>query len=65
MPPANIVQPAGEPSAAPGLKTLLLRTVTQPTAAAKAASRRRRLAIEPASGPADHSRHHVPRNAQS
>jgi len=47
------------------VKPLLLHDVTQQTASANAASRRRLVALQPASGTANHARHHVSRHTQS
>jgi hypothetical protein len=47
------------------VKPLLLHDVTNPSASANAASRRRMVAPQPAAGAANHSRHHVSRKSQS
>ncbi len=47
------------------VKPILLHDVTQQTASANAASRRRLVAAQPASGSANHARHHVSPKAQS
>jgi hypothetical protein len=65
------VQPKNKPRSAAGaiipgtVRTLLLHDVTNPSASANAASRRRMAALQPASGSANHARHHVSRKSQS
>ena len=56
---------AGAASAISTVKPLLLHDVTNQTASANAASRRRMTATQPASGTADHARHHASRQSQS
>ena len=64
--PAKIKPRApGTAAAIHAVKPLLLHDVTQQTASAHAASRRRLAAKQPASGPANHARHHVSLKAQS
>jgi hypothetical protein len=58
-------RPAGATVSTATVKPLLLHDVTNPKASAAAASRRRRIASQPAAGPANHARHHVPRQSQS
>ena len=45
--------------------TLLLHDITDQSAPAKADARRRRLALQPAAGAANHARHHIARQKQS
>ncbi len=47
------------------VKPLQLHEVANPAASARAASRHRLTAIQPASGGANHARHHVSRQTQS
>jgi hypothetical protein len=47
------------------VKPLLLHEVAKPTAPANPAARRRQIATQPASGTANHARHHVSRHTQS
>ena len=47
------------------VKPLVLHEVTNPVASANAASRRRLVAVQPASGTANHARHHVSRHTQA
>ena len=47
------------------VKPLILHDVTNPSAAAKAAARRRLTALQPQPRAQDHARHHVSRHAQS
>ena len=59
---------AGLPGAKPiirPVKPLILHDVTNPSAAAKAAARRRMTALQPQPRAQDHARHHVSRHAQS
>lgn len=58
-------RPAGVPATVGSVKPLLLHDVTQQNASANAASRRRLVATQPASGSANHARHHVSPQAQS
>jgi hypothetical protein len=58
-------RPAGENAATNPVKPLVLHDVTQQTASANAASRQRLTATQPASGSANHDRHHVSRHTQS
>ncbi len=55
---------AGTKAATGPLKPLLLHETGSPTAAVIFASRRR-ITAQPASGAANHSRHHVSRHTQS
>ncbi len=65
MHPKIKLRSGGGVSAAATVKPLLLHDVTNPSASANAASRRRLVAPQPAAGPANHSRHHVSRKSQS
>lgn len=57
---------AGKTPVGPGpVKPPMLHDVTNQTASANAASRRRMSATQPASGTANHSRHHAPPHSQS
>jgi hypothetical protein len=47
------------------VRPLMLHDVANPAASANAASRRRLMAKQPASGTANHSRHHVSRQTQA
>ena len=47
------------------VKPLLLHDVTNPVASANDASRHRTIATQPASGAANHARHHVSRHTQA
>lgn len=58
-------RPAGAPPTVGSVKPLLLHDVTKQTGSANAASRRRLIATQPASGSANHARHHVSRKTQS
>ena len=58
-------RPAAGKTPVSTVKPLLLHDVTQQTASANAASRRRAIATQPASGTANHARHHVSRQTQS
>jgi hypothetical protein len=58
-------RPAGTKAATGPVKPLLLHGVLKPTASASDASRQGRFAIQPASGSANHARHHVSRHTQS
>jgi hypothetical protein len=59
-------RPAGLGAAASPLKPLLLHERADPASAnAVAVSRRRQIATQPASGTANHARHHVSRHTQS
>jgi len=58
-------RPAGGIAAISVVKPLLLHDVVNPKASANAASRKRQQAIEPASGTANHARHHVSRKTQA
>lgn len=58
-------RPTGENAAASPVEPLVLHDVTKQTASANAASRRRLTATQPASGSANHDRHHVSRHTQS
>ena len=58
-------RPAGQKASAGPVKPLVLHYVTNPSASANAASRRRMIATQPASGTANHARHHVSKSAQS
>jgi hypothetical protein len=57
--------PAGEKTPLINVKPPVLHDVTNQTAPAKAASRRPSIATQPASGTANHARHHVSRHTQS
>ena len=58
-------RPTGESDRANTVKPPVLHDVTNQTASANAASRRRMVATQPASGTANHARHHVSKNAQA
>jgi len=58
-------RPAGGKSPINTVKPLLLHEVTNQMASANDASRRRLIATQPASGTANHARHHVSRHTQS
>jgi hypothetical protein len=58
-------RPAGGKIPVGTVKPLLLHDVTNKMASAGAASRRRLVPTQPASGTANHSRHHVSRLTQS
>lgn len=58
-------RPAGGKAPINIVKPLLLHDVTILTASTNAASRRRVIATQPASGTANHARHHVSRHTQS
>jgi len=55
----------GDKPALGAVRPLLLHDVTNPVASATAASRQRLVATQPASGRANHARHHVSRHTQS
>lgn len=65
MPPKIKLRPVGEKATITSVKPLLLRDVTDRSVSANAASRRRMIATQPASGSANHARHQVARNAQA
>jgi hypothetical protein len=58
-------RPTDESAVASPVKPLVLHDVTQQTASANAASRRCLTPTQPASGSANHDRHHVSRHTQS
>jgi hypothetical protein len=58
-------RPAGSKAVVGSVKPLLLHDVTKQTASANDASRHSRIALQPASGAANHARHHVSRHTQS
>lgn len=58
-------RPAGELARVNSVKPPMLHDVTNQTPAANAASRRRMAATQPASGTANHARHHVSKHAQA
>jgi hypothetical protein len=58
-------RPPGENTLASPVEPLVLHDVTQQTASANAASRQQLTAKQPASGSANHARHHVSRHTQS
>ena len=58
-------RPVGQKAAVNSPKPPLVHDVTKQTASANAASRRRIVATQPASGSANHSRHHVSPKGQS
>jgi len=58
-------RPVGQKTAVGSVKPLLLHDVTKQTASANDASRHRKIANQPASGSANHARHHVSRHTQS
>jgi len=58
-------RPAGEQASVSSVIPRMLHGVSNLTASANAASRRRMIATQPASGTANHARHHVSRQAQS
>lgn len=64
--PAKIkFRPAGQLAAGRSLKPLLQHDVANFSAPANSAARRGAFATQPASGSANHSRHHVSRHTQS
>ena len=65
MHPKIKTRPAGGNIIPGAVRPALLHDVTNPSASANAASRRHMLAKQPASGVANHSRHHVSRQSQS
>lgn len=58
-------RPAGAKAPINPVKPLLLHDVAKPAASANAASRRQMVAVQPASGSANHARHHVSPQKQS
>jgi hypothetical protein len=58
-------RPAGGQASGGTVKPRMMHDVINLTASANAASRRRMFATQPASGTANHARHHVSRHAQS
>jgi hypothetical protein len=58
-------RPAGGQASGSTVKPPMLHDVTNLTALSNAASRRHMIATQPASGTANHARHHVSRHAQS
>ncbi|MBI3887129.1 MAG: hypothetical protein HY302_15590 [Opitutae bacterium] len=58
-------RPANEKISGRTVEPVVAHEVTQQTASANAASRQRRIAVQPASGTANHARHHAARKAQS
>ena len=58
-------RPTDEQAAPSTVKPLVLHDVTNQSASANDASRRRMVAIQPASGSANHARHHVSRHTQA
>jgi hypothetical protein len=58
-------RPAGGQTSVSTVKPPMFHDVTNLTASANAASRRHLIATQPASGTANHARHHVSRHAQS
>jgi len=58
-------RPAGGPASASPLKPLLLHDTTNRKGSASAASRQPLTAIQPASGTANHARHHVSQQSQA
>ena len=58
-------RPAGDNAAPSLVKPLVLHDVMKQTASANAASRQSLTATQPASGSANHDRHHVSRHTQS
>jgi hypothetical protein len=58
-------RPTNEPASAGAVSPPLVHDVTKQTASALAASRHPLIATQPASGPANHARHHVSRTTQA
>lgn len=58
-------RPAGETTSVRTVRPLVLHDVTNQNASASAASRRRLTPNQPASGRANHARHHVAPHSQS
>jgi hypothetical protein len=58
-------RPSGGKTQIGAVKPLLLHDVTNPAASANDASRHSQIAIQPASGVANHARHHVSRKTQA
>jgi hypothetical protein len=65
MPPKIKPRATGDKATVSSVKPLLMHDVTNPKASANAASRRRITAIQPASGSANHARHHASPRTQS
>ena len=65
MHPKTKSRPAGEGASVRTVKPPVAHDVTNQTASANAASRRPIVATQPASGTANHSRHHVSRQTQA
>ncbi|MCX6951218.1 MAG: hypothetical protein NTV51_03400 [Verrucomicrobia bacterium] len=65
MPSKIKLRPAGTKLALNIVKPLVLHEVADPKASANAASRQRLIATQPASGTANHARHHVSRQKQA
>ena len=58
-------RPTGEKTKINAVKPLVLHDVINQAASANDASRHRLVAIQPASGTANHARHHVSRHTQA
>ncbi len=58
-------RPVGEKPAVNAPKPPMVHDVTKQNASANAASRRKQVAMQPASGSANHARHHVSPKGQS
>jgi len=58
-------RPSGEPTKVSVVKPLVLHDVINQAASANDASRHRLVATQPASGTANHARHHVSRHTQT
>jgi hypothetical protein len=58
-------RPTGKEASVSPVKPLVLHDVMKQTASANAASRRRMTATQPASGTANHARHHVSQHKQA
>ena len=58
-------RPVNGPASANTVTPLLLHDVTNPEASANAAARHPLIATQPASGTANHARHHVSPKAQA
>jgi len=58
-------RPTSEPASASAVSPPLVHDVTKQTASAIDASRHSLIATQPASGAANHARHHVSRHSQA
>lgn len=65
MTPKIKSRPASEKASGSTVEPIVAHEVTQQTASANAASRKRQIAVQPASGTNNHARHHAGRHTQS